>query len=197
MLYKIKGAILEKTPNKIILDINGIALELSISLNTYVSLPDCKSNVELFTALFVRDDSLILFGFKDIEEKIMFLLLNKVSSIGPALSINILSGIKPIELKKAILNGDKNILCSIPRIGKKTAERIILELKDKFGKETDVSVSDVRTESEDVLSALINLGYKKNEIINVLRTVPDDINKFEDVIRYCLKIFSKHNTTLL
>jgi Holliday junction DNA helicase RuvA len=102
-----------------------------------------------------------------------------------------LSGIKPIELKKAILSADKNVLCGIPRVGKKTAERIILELKDKFGKEYDISDSNVRNDNEDVLSALINLGYKKNEIIDILKNVPKEVSKFEDMIRYCLKKFSK------
>jgi Holliday junction DNA helicase RuvA len=191
MLYKVKGILIEKTPNKIILDINCIALELNISLNTYILLPECNNNVELFTSLFIRDDTIVTFGFKDIEEKKMFHLLNKVSSIGPTLAINILSGIKPIELKKAILSADKNVLCGIPRVGKKTAERIILELKDKFGKEYDISDSNVRNDNEDVLSALINLGYKKNEIIDILKNVPKEVSKFEDMIRYCLKKFSK------
>jgi Holliday junction DNA helicase RuvA len=191
MFYKVKGTLLEKTPNKVIIDINGIALELTISLNTYMSIPEHNSNVELFTSLFIRDDGLILFGFNDIEEKKMFHLLNKVSSIGPSLAINILSGIKPVDLKKAIINGDKGALCGIPKVGKKTADRIILELKDKFGKDHEVEISDVKSDNEDVLSALINLGYKRNEILNILKTVPQEINKFEDIIRYCLKKFSK------
>lgn len=191
MLYKVKGILLEKTPNKIILDINGIAIELTISLNTYVSLPEHNSSVELFTSLFIREDALILFGFNDIEEKKMFHLLNKVSSIGPTLAINILSGIKPTELKKAILNGDRTALCGIPKVGKKTADRIILELKDKFGKDHEIGSSEVKSENEDVLSALINLGYKRNEILDILKTVPQEVNKFEDMIRFCLKKFSK------
>lgn len=191
MFYKVKGTLLEKTPNKVIIDINGIALELTISLNSYMSIPEHNSNVELFTSLFIRDDGLILFGFNDIEEKKMFHLLNKVSSIGPSLAINILSGIKPVDLKKAIINGDKGALCGIPKVGKKTADRIILELKDKFGKDHEVEISDVKSDNEDVLSALINLGYKRNEILNILKTVPQEINKFEDIIRYCLKKFSK------
>jgi Holliday junction DNA helicase RuvA len=191
MLYKVKGILLEKTPNKIILDINGIAIELTISLNTYVSLPEHNSSVELFTSLFIREDALILFGFNDIEEKKMFHLLNKVSSIGPTLAINILSGIKPTELKKAILNGDRTALCGIPKVGKKTADRIILELKDKFGKDHEIGSSEVKNENEDVLSALINLGYKRNEILDILKTVPQEVNKFEDMIRFCLKKFSK------
>lgn len=191
MLYKVKGILLEKTPNKIVLDINGIAIELTISLNTYVSLPEYNSSVELFTSLYIREDTLILYGFNDIEEKKMFHLLNKVSSIGPTLAINILSGIKPTELKKAILNADKNALYGIPKVGKKTAERIILELKDKFGKDHEIGSSEVKSENEDVLSALINLGYKRNEVLDILKTVPQEINKFEDMIRFCLKKFSK------
>jgi len=124
MLYKVKGVLIERKPNKIVLNINGIALELIISLNTYLLLPDVNSVVEIFTSLFIREDAIVLFGFIDIEEKEMFHLLNKVSSIGPTLAINILSGIKPVDLKRAILNGDKNVLCGIPKIGKKTAERI-------------------------------------------------------------------------
>lgn len=191
MLYKVKGVLIERKPNKIVLNINGIALELIISLNTYLLLPDVNSVVEIFTSLFIREDAIVLFGFIDIEEKEMFHLLNKVSSIGPTLAINILSGIKPVDLKRAILNGDKNVLCGIPKIGKKTAERIILELKDKFGKDSVLSSSDVKVESDDVLSALINLGYRKSDVINVLREVPKDVNTFEDVVKYCLKIFSK------
>jgi Holliday junction DNA helicase RuvA len=191
MLYKVKGILLEKKPNKIVLDINGIALELVVSLNTYMLLPEDNSSVEVFTSLFIREDAIVLFGFMDLEEKEMFHLLNRVSSIGPTLAINILSGIKPEELKKAIVNGDKNILCGIPKVGKKTAERIILELKDKFGKDNTLLNTNTKIENDDVLSALINLGYKKNEIINVLRELPEDVNKFEDIVKYCLRKFSK------
>jgi Holliday junction DNA helicase RuvA len=190
MIYKLNGILIDKKPNIAIVDLNGIAFEVNISLNTFLQLPKEKEKVELYCTLFIRDDTTVLFGFINLEEKKMFTLLNKVTSIGPKLASNILSGIKPDELRRAIVTDDKQLLISIPGVGRKTAERIIVELKDSF-KEFEFDTLDNRYK-EDVLSALLNLGYSKSESMAVLKSLSAEIKDFESMLKYCLKKMSKH-----
>jgi Holliday junction DNA helicase RuvA len=142
----------------------------------------------------VREDSLQLFGFHDLAEKHVFLLLMGVSGIGPRLALNILSGIPAEELARALRNGDQVRLVSIPGVGKKLAERMIVELKDKFATYTPATVdSTAKSEAssqkmQDAVSALINLGYKKLEIEKTVRDVlKNDALSLEDVLRETLQ----------
>lgn len=192
LIYKIKGVLEEKNPGYAIVDTGNISFECLISVNCYTKLPNIGERVELFTHLVIKEDFTAIYGFSSMEEKRFFHLLNKVSKIGPKLAISILSGVSPTELKNAILNNDLLKLSSVPGIGRKTAERIVLELKDSFKNE---AIEEVYTVSsgivEDILSALVNLGYKKNECIEAVKKIPQELLTFEKGFKEALKILSK------
>ncbi|NCO59245.1 MAG: Holliday junction branch migration protein RuvA [Deltaproteobacteria bacterium CG_4_8_14_3_um_filter_51_11] len=166
MIGYLSGTLLIKTPQSVTVDVNGVGYEIVVPLSTFYGLPDIGGKVELFIHTHLREDTLVLFGFQSAIEKSLFLLLITVSGIGPRLSLNILSGIGPSELVGAISRGDSARLQAIPGIGRKTAERISLELKDKAGRITDMEESrkapSAKAEPQlmdDALSALVNLGY--------------------------------------
>jgi holliday junction DNA helicase RuvA len=167
MIAHIKGSLQTKSTNAIVIDNGGIGYEVITPLSTFYALPEEGQEVSLHVYTHVREDAFILFGFVTEMEKRLFKLLITVSGIGPKLAVNILSGIGPDELLAAISSGDVAILQSIPGIGKKTAERMALELKDKALKITGdvdlpLSVAATRTDKamlNDAISALVNLGY--------------------------------------
>ncbi len=168
MIAHLKGHLLSKSTDTIIIDNNGLGYEVFVPLSTYYTLPDEDGQeVSLHIHTHVREDAFVLFGFKTILEKKIFRLLISVSGIGPKLAINILSGIGPDSLLEAIAQGDVARLQSIPGVGKKTAERISLELKDKAqSARSDSNLPPVKVTSDedkelrdDALSALVNLGY--------------------------------------
>jgi len=167
MIAHIKGSLLIKSTNAIVIDNGGIGYEVITPLSTFYALPEEGQEVSLHVYTHVREDAFILFGFVTEMEKRLFKLLITVSGIGPKLAVNILSGIGPDELLAAISSGDIAKLQSIPGIGKKTAERMVLELKDKALKITgdvDLPLSMVATRADkamlnDAISALVNLGY--------------------------------------
>jgi Holliday junction DNA helicase RuvA len=166
MIAFLKGNLLKKTTETLIIDNGGIGYEVIAPLSTFYALPEEGEEVSLHIYTHVREDALILFGFKTALEKYIFRLLISVSGIGPRLAINILSGIGPDILLEAIAAGDLVRLQSIPGVGKKTAERIILELKDKAQKlgtdivtPSKVTIFKDKTIPDDALSALMNLGY--------------------------------------
>jgi Holliday junction DNA helicase RuvA len=167
MIAHLKGTLLKKTTDSLIIDNSGVGYEVFVPLSTFYSLPEEDETINLHIHTHVKEDAFILFGFKTILEKKVFRLLITISGIGPKLAINILSGIGPDELIEAIARGDVVKLQSIPGVGKKTAERIALELKDKAGKiSSDLSIPPVKARTpedktilDDALSALLNLGY--------------------------------------
>jgi Holliday junction DNA helicase RuvA len=166
MIAFLKGNLLKKTTDTLIIDNGGIGYEVIAPLSTFYALPEEGEEISLHIYTHVREDAFILFGFKTALEKKIFRLLISVSGIGPKLAVNILSGIGPDTLLEAIAAGDLVRLQSIPGVGKKTAERIILELKDKAQKlGTDlvtpsrITIFKDKTIPDDALSALLNLGY--------------------------------------
>lgn len=187
MIYKIKGVILEKDTNMIVVDTGGIAYEAMCSLATYSSVGNIGEVCELYTYMAVREDGVYLYGFATKEEKRLFLMLTSVSSIGPKMAVKILGGIGCESLISAISSKDYQMLATIPGIGKKTAERIVVELKDKFeSQQITYSPQDVR---EEVVGALVNLGYK---VIDSRKAVeksnPND--DFETVLKNALQLLS-------
>lgn len=168
MIAHLNGTLLKKTTQSIIIDNSGVGYEVFAPLSTFYALPDETEKINLHIYTHVREDALILFGFKTTLEKKIFILLISISGIGPKLAINILSGIGPDELLEAIAGGDSVRLQSIPGVGKKTAERMVLELKDKAQKvRTDMDLPPAQVTSDDdkrllddALSALLNLGYQ-------------------------------------
>ena len=194
MISFIKGKKLEIDPTKIIIDVNGIGYELKISLRTYSEIKE-HSVVNLFTHLQVKEDSHTLFGFYDKSERKTFLSLLSISGVGPSTAIMILSSLSSSELNSAIISSDVLTIKSVKGIGLKTAERIILELKDKISKNLNQKnpnnflVERDNTIKNEALSALSSLGISKNVVNNHIDRVLDSNNNIslEDLIREVLK----------
>jgi len=195
MISFIKGKKLEIDPTKIIIDVNGIGYELKISLRTYSEIKE-HSVVNLFTHLQVKEDSHTLFGFYDKSERKTFLSLLSISGVGPSTAIMILSSLSSSELNSAIISSDVLTIKSVKGIGLKTAERIILELKDKILKNLNQKNSNNflierdNTIKNEALSALSSLGISKNVVNNHIDRVLDNNNNnisLEDLIREVLK----------
>lgn len=168
MIASLRGALLEKHPNQVIVDVHGVGYDVAIPVSTYSALPESGKEVTLRVHTHVREDAIALFGFVSSEEKVLFEKLIGVSGIGPKLAITVLSGLATADLTNAIRSGDVQRLTRIPGIGKKTAERMVLELRDKVdviaGSTAPVAAEKTVpfTEIEsDVLSALINLGCQR------------------------------------
>lgn len=192
MIYRITGKIIEKQPSFIAIDVNGVAYEVAVSLHTYSSLPAIDSEVQIYTYMSVKEDGVSLFGFSSIEERQLFLLLITVSGIGPKLALKILGGIGANQFKDAISNSDYDLLSTIPGVGKKTAQRIVVELKDKFKNLPETTISLNSNTKQDVISALVNLGYKQADCIKALESVSNDYS-FEDMLKEAFKILSGKN----
>ena len=198
MIAHLNGTLLLKTTRSVIIDNDGIGYEVIVPLSTFYAIPEEHERVSLHIYTYVREDAFTLFGFQTVLEKDIFLLLISVSGIGPKLAINILSGIGPEELLKAMALGDALRLQSIPGVGKKMSERIALELKDKAsGIRTDLQIPPVQALTDrdkeifdDALSALLNLGYPaksaKRAVEKALSIIKDI--SLEGVIKEALKL---------
>ncbi len=172
MIARINGTLIHKTPVSLVVEAAGVGYEVFVPLTTFYELPDEGENVVLHVYMQVREDAITLFGFISPREKDIFQLLITVNGIGPKLAMNILSGTEPGELLRSIARGDLNRLVRIPGVGKKMAERIIFDLRDKKVIDVPEAVAgekplpaDLEAIREDALSALINLGYK-NQVVN-------------------------------
>ena len=166
MIAHLRGQILAKSPNSVILDVNGVGYELAISVATFSEIGAEGAQAKLHVHTHVREDALLLFGFAEPAEKLLFEKLLTISGIGPTLAIKVLSGISSERLVGAIRGGDHATLTKIPGIGKKTAERVVLELKDKLDDMVGFTPASDAPQSlgavaDDVLSAMVNLGYPR------------------------------------
>ncbi|MGB9840606.1 Holliday junction branch migration protein RuvA [Thermovenabulum sp.] len=186
MFEFIKGTLIDINPSFAIIEAGGLGYRMNISLNTYEKIKGyIKKEINLFSYLVVKEDSLELYGFHDREERDFFISLNKVSGIGPKLALTILSYSDVNLLKKAISFEDVSKLSSIPGIGKKTAQKLILELKDK--------IKYIESDSNSIYEArevLLTLGFKMEEVNKVLSNV-DKTKDTEEIIKEALKFFSK------
>jgi Holliday junction DNA helicase RuvA len=198
MIAFLRGKLLEKHPNQIIVETGGVGYDVLIPISTFSALPDAGSEVQLRIHTHVREDALALFGFFTADEKALFEKLISVSGIGPKLAITVLSGLATADLISAIRNGQVDHLVRIPGVGKKTAERIVLELKEKLegigGSATQVPAqrpaARLSALEHDVLSALLNLGCKSSAAEAAVRQAksagaPDD---FEPLFRKALEL---------
>ncbi len=175
MIYKLTGNLLEKTPTSLVVDVNGIAYEVSVPLSTFESVGKPECHVSIYTALVMREDDMQLYGFATLEERRLFKLLISVSGIGPRTALSILSSANATDVYSLIANSNSQALMAIPGIGKKTAERVVLELRDKVLK-MDMDVMDKCPEGkEDVRSeavdALLALGYSRIQCERAIREV--------------------------
>jgi Holliday junction DNA helicase RuvA len=180
MIAHLRGLLVVKGVETIVVDVQGVGYQVFIPLSTYYTLPELQEQTQLLTTLYVREDVMRLYGFASHEEQDLFALLTSVSSIGPRLALNMLSSLAASDLRRAIAQESQATLQGIPGVGRKTAERVILELKDK------VALLDVGIPAEpqpatvlddqlvgDVVSALLNLGYKRGEAEKTVRAVKD------------------------
>ena len=168
MIAHIQGRLHFKSPENLIIDVDGVGYQVHVPLTTFYELPDVGNTVALHIHTHVREDALQLYGFQAQEEKALFIRLMGVAGIGPRLAVNILSGISPAELAECLGQGDLARLISIPGVGRKTAERIMVEMRDKLpalAADRDIALSVKNAADEavmnDAVSALVNLGYKK------------------------------------
>jgi holliday junction DNA helicase RuvA len=192
MIGRLSGTLLEKNPPQILLDVQGVAYEVDVPMSTFYNLPGVGTAVTLFTHMVVREDAHLLFGFATESERRAFRQLNKVNGIGARTALAVLSGLSVAELAQAITLQESGRLTKIPGIGKKTAERILLELKDKLGVDltSAVGVHRVPPASADILHALLALGYSDKEAVATVKQLPDNI-AIADGIRQSLKLLSK------
>ena len=194
MIAYLKGTLIRKTPNQVVIDIGGVGYCAAIPLSTFFMLGEVDGPVELFIHTHLTDNALSLYGFASAEERDTFLKLIGISGIGPKLAMNILSGIGPAELEDAIRRADVARISLVPGIGKKTALRITMELQDELEKKERVLAAKDSPEKEDLISALMNLGFRRKEIERTVDKVVASAAKdagFEKMLRACLAGMAK------
>src|SRR4030042_2601029 len=188
MIGFIEGKIEYSTDRYVIVDVNGVGYKIYISANIFKKLPKVGEKVKLYTHLHVREDIMDLYGFLDRKELEFFELLISISGIGPRGATNILNVASVETLKKAIANGERSILTKVSGIGKKTAEKIILELKNKVSGE---NLDGKYGAGSEAIDALMSLGYKLREAREALKKVPEDIKEVGDKVKAALKLLGK------
>jgi Holliday junction DNA helicase RuvA len=199
MIAFLRGRVLEKHPNSVIVDVAGVGYNLAVPLSTFYTIGDAGAEITLRVHTHVREDQLALFGFATALELTVFERLIAISGIGPKLALAVLSGIEPRELVAAVQRDDVARLTRIPGVGKKTAERIIIELRDRLPKAMEAVAVGAPPPSpgdalrDDLASALVNLGYHRQSIDKVLdKWLKDAVEpRFEDVLRAALKDLSR------
>jgi Holliday junction DNA helicase RuvA len=198
MIGRLQGTILEKLPPLILIDVQGVGYELEASMTTFYHLPECGENIVLHTHLVVREDAQPLYGFHSLTERLMFRNLIKISGVGPKLALTILSGMSAEDFTQCILEEDSKALIKLPGVGKKTAERLVIELKDRIQKDDSINLPGVssaggaRVERQaspvnDAVSALISLGYKAQQASQMVRDLDIEDKSTEEIIRAALK----------
>ena len=195
MIGSLIGLIKEKTPSAILLEVNGIGYEISIPLSTSFQLPKVGESAFLLTHLVVREDQHSLYGFATEEERKLFRALIKISGVGAKLAITILSGTNVTGFIQSVVNEDIDALVHLPGIGKKTAERLVVEMKDKISEISDeqqnLQDSGVNSAVAEAIYALVNLGYKTKDAKNILDKIDSEELSVEDLIRQALKSLNK------
>jgi Holliday junction DNA helicase RuvA len=192
MIGRLTGTLVEKNPPQLLLDVQGVAYEVDVPMSTFYNLPATGERVTLFTHLVVREDAHLLFGFGTEQERGAFRQLLKISGVGARTALSVLSGLSVAELAQAVTRQEAGRLTKIPGIGKKTAERLLLELKDKLGADVTSTVGIHRTPPamSDVLNALFSLGYSDKEAVAAVKQLPEGI-AVGDGIRQALKLLAK------
>lgn len=190
MIGRLTGLLLEKNPPQIILDVAGVGYEVDVPMSTFYNLPATGERVSLYTHLAIREDGHFLYGFLKDEERVAFRQLLKISGIGARTALSVLSGLSVSDLAQAVAAQEVGRLTKIPGIGKKTAERLLLELRDKLPQSGAISSSAVPDGSSDILHALLALGYNDKEASAAMRQLPPGVS-VSDGIRQALRALSK------
>jgi Holliday junction DNA helicase RuvA len=201
MIARLQGTLVSKRVEGIVVDVHGVGYQVLVPLSTYYILPEVEHSVTLLTTMHIREDAWRLYGFATQEEQALFELLVSVSSIGPRLALNMLSSVAPSDLQQAIVGADIRRLQAIPGIGRKTAERVILELKDKIihltlaptGQAQMAPTADDQL-LDDVVSALLNLGYKRAEAekaVQAVRRKQDGTMALQTLLKDALQLLAR------
>ena len=191
MIARLNGLLLEKAPPLIVVDCAGVGYEVEVPMSTFYNLPEVGVKITLLTHMVVREDAQLLYGFGTQQEKDTFRQLLKVNGIGAKSALSILSGVSIEDLVDAVASQDVAILTRIPGVGKKTAERLLLELKDKFDTVSlGVAVGQAKSATQDVLNALLALGYNEREAVASVKLLDKDVTVSEG-IKQALKSLSK------
>ena len=192
MIGRLSGVLVEKNPPQILLDVGGVAYEIDVPMSTFYNLPGTGERVALFTHLVVREDAHLLYGFGSEPERRAFRQLLRISGIGARIALSVLSGLSVAELAQTVTIQDSGRLTRIPGIGKKTAERLLLELKDKLGADlsTAAGVDRAPPAASDILNALLALGYSEREAVAAVKALPEGL-AVGDGIRQALKALAK------
>jgi len=190
MIGRLNGILTEKSPPQVIVDCNGVGYEVEVPMSTFYNLPEVGAKIQLLTHFVVREDAQLLYGFGTDQERATFRQLLKINGIGAKSALSILSGVSIEDLVQAVNMQEVAMLTRIPGIGKKTAERLLLELKDKFGATGATSSTQSKSAAHDVLNALIALGYNEREAAAAVKLL-DKETTVADGIKAALKALSK------
>ncbi len=193
MIGRITGTLLEKNPPQVLVDAQGVGYEIDVPMSTFYGLPKIGDEVVLVTHMVVREDAQLLYGFASDAERSTFRTLLKVSGVGPKVALAVLSGMSVNDLAEAVATQESGRLVKVPGIGKKTAERLLLELRDKLKVDVRIAVGGVAAKTSsasDVLNALIGLGYSEREALMAVKLLPADVG-VSDGIRQALKSLAK------
>ncbi|MFD2367537.1 Holliday junction branch migration protein RuvA [Pseudoduganella sp. GCM10020061] len=191
MIGRLSGVLLDKTPPQVLVDCNGVGYEVDVPMSTFYNLPHSGEKVVLYTHLAVREDAHLLFGFGTVSERAVFRQLIKISGVGARTALSILSGMTVADLAQAVTLQEAGRLVKVPGIGKKTAERLLLELKGKLGADIGVAGGGPRDDTQtDILNALAALGYSDKEALAAVKNLPAG-SSVSDGIKFALKALSK------
>ena len=194
MIAWLKGELLEKQPPSLLVNVNGVGYELEAPMSTFYDLPAAGEPVTLFVHMVVREDAQLLFAFSSRQQREMFRSLIKVNGVGPKVALAVLSTLSAQELMQCMANEDVTQLCKVPGIGKKTALRLVVEMKDRLEKEfgdvaLEARATGARDDRRDAVDALIALGYKSGDAGRVVKSLPNDLSS-EEMIRQALRSLS-------
>ncbi|MGY0197096.1 Holliday junction branch migration protein RuvA [Leptothrix sp. BB-4] len=191
MIGRLVGQLAEKSPPQILVDVQGVGYEVDVPMSTFYNLPALGERVTLLTHFVVREDAQLLFGFLTAEERATFRLLIKIAGIGARTALSILSGLSVAELSQAVTRQEAGRLVKVPGIGKKTAERLLLELKGKLGADLGLPGAAIVSDNQgDIVQALIALGYNEKEAALAIKPLPADVG-VSDGIKLALKALAR------
>jgi Holliday junction DNA helicase RuvA len=181
MIGRLSGVIAEKTPPQVVIDVAGVGYEVDVPMSTFFNLGNLGERAVLLTHLTVREDAHQLFGFLTHEERATFRQLIKISGVGPKMALSLLSGLSVAELAQAVSRQEVGRLTKVPGIGKKTAERLLLELKGKLGPDFALPTAVTNDAQADILQALVALGYSEKDAATALKALPPDVGVSEGI----------------
>ena len=191
MIGRLTGLLAAKTPPQVLIDVNGVGYEVDVPMSSFYNLPGLGERVTLLTHFVVREDAQLLFGFLTAPERAVFRQLIKISGIGPRMALGLLSGLSVAELTQAVAQQQAGRLVKVPGIGKKTAERLLLELKGKLGPDLGLPGGPIVSDAQaDIVQALVALGYSERDAAAALKALPAEVG-VSDGIKLALKALSR------